>query len=109
MTPSLKKQIVVFLAMCAKIKKEGKGAVQHKELLTRPDLQKLCMFFNLKTAEGLQDKVLWITCCIFVTGSKRTISDFSTDTIGTCICVGVIQPKITGMIISLIKVGEYMN
>ena len=50
--PEFKEANSVFLAMCAKIKKEGKGAVQHKEPLTRPDLQKLYMFFNTETAEG---------------------------------------------------------
>ena len=56
--PEFKEANSVFLVMCAKIKKERKGAVQHKEPLTRPDLQKLYMFFNKETAEELQDNVL---------------------------------------------------
>jgi integrase len=47
----------VFLAVCAKIKKEGKSAVVHKEPVTRQDLQKLYTSFNLETSEGLQNKV----------------------------------------------------
>jgi hypothetical protein len=43
--------------VCAKIKKEGKGAVVHKEPVARQDLQKLYTSFYLETSEGLQNKV----------------------------------------------------
>ena len=75
----------MFLAMYAKIKKEGKGAVQHKEPLTRPDLQKLYMFFNTETAEGLQDKVFVDYMLYFCNRGRENhldlkISDLSTGT-----------------------------
>ena len=57
--------------MRAKIKKEGKGAVKHKEPLTRPDLQKLYMFFNTETAEGLQDKVFVDYMSYFFTEARK--------------------------------------
>ena len=55
--PEFKDANSVFLTMCAKIKKEEKETVEHKEPSTRRDLQKLYMFFNSETVEGLQDKV----------------------------------------------------
>ncbi|XP_062596175.1 uncharacterized protein LOC134257604 [Saccostrea cucullata] len=75
----------VFLAMCAKIKKEGKGAVVHKEPITRSDLQKLYMFFNVETAQGLQDKVFVHYMLYFCNRGRENliglrISDFSTGT-----------------------------
>lgn len=55
--PDFKEANNVFLAMCTKIKKEGKGPVMHKDPISRPDLQKLYSSFDLEEAEGLQNKV----------------------------------------------------
>ena len=68
--------------MCHKIKK---GAVQTKEPLTKPDLPKLYMFFNIETAEGLLDKVFVDYMLYFCNRGCENlrdlkISDFSTGT-----------------------------
>lgn len=73
----------VFLAMCTKIKKEGKGAVVHKNPISRPDLQKLYSSFDLEEAGGLQNK-LFVDYMLYFCNMGREnlrelkISDFST-------------------------------
>ncbi|XP_011421040.3 uncharacterized protein [Magallana gigas] len=83
--PDFKEANNVFLAMCTKIKKEGKGAVVHKDPISRPDLQKLYSSFDLKEAEGLQNKVFVDYMLYFCNRGRENlrelgISDFSTGT-----------------------------
>lgn len=71
--------------MCAKIKKEEKHAVVHKELVTRQDLHKLYTFLNLETAKGIQNKGLVDSMLYFCNRGRENlrelkISDFSKGT-----------------------------
>lgn len=47
----------VFKAVLVKLKKESKGVVKHKDLMSKDDMTKILSSLDLNSPQGLQDKV----------------------------------------------------
>lgn len=68
----------VFQAMLVKLKQHGKSAVQHKEPLSKQDLQKLYRSFDIDTPAGLQDKVFVDFMLYFCNRGRENLREIKT-------------------------------
>ena len=65
----------VFYAVCAKLKKEGKGAVIHKEPICNEDLHKLYSSLDMDSPAGLQNKVFLDYMLYFCNRGRENLRD----------------------------------
>nr|XP_014349036.1 PREDICTED: uncharacterized protein LOC106705049 [Latimeria chalumnae] len=74
---AFKEANAVLSATLARLKQEGKGDVQHKELLTREDLGKLYRSCDTNTPAGLQQKVFVDLMLHLCNRGRENLRDFT--------------------------------
>ena len=90
----------IYKAMLVELKKQGKGAVQHKRTVSEEDLAKIFHSLDITTPEGLQNKVFLDIMLYFANRGREnlramTISDFVVEVDDQNLCYVVHRDTLT--------------
>ena len=69
----------IFHCVMVKLKKEGKGVVNHKEPISTDDMNKLQNFLNVDTPDGLQGTVFIDMMMFFCNRGRENLREFRKD------------------------------